>query len=175
VGVTEWEPIKIAHRNLAYIQKLTRHPTLLTRRDHIAIAKLPAFETGLGTAGETQTSATKTTCEIDDKKQLKNSLYPHRHFAEQLVGTFGKSPRESDLDSNTWHLICNSSNLNFIYGIVCLYVCVCAFSLHRESPDMILGDKPLISEAVLSQLLSLGPSCLLLLLCGLPIELDSLL
>jgi hypothetical protein len=34
--------------------------------------------------------------------------------------------------------------MNFIYGIVCLYVCVCAFSLRRESPDMILGDKPLI-------------------------------
>jgi hypothetical protein len=30
-------------------------------------------------------------------------------------------------------------------------VCVCAFSLRRESPDMILGDKPLISEVVLSQ------------------------
>jgi hypothetical protein len=24
------------------------------------------------------------------------------------------------------------------------YVCVCAFSLHRESPDRILGDKPLL-------------------------------
>jgi hypothetical protein len=32
------------------------------------------------------------------------------------------------------------------------YVCVCAFSLRRESPNMILGDKPLISEVVLSQL-----------------------
>jgi hypothetical protein len=32
------------------------------------------------------------------------------------------------------------------------YVCVCAFSIHRESPDMILGDKSLISEVVLSQL-----------------------
>jgi hypothetical protein len=42
--------------------------------------------------------------------------------------------------------------LNFIFGIVCLFVCVCAFSLRRESPDMILGDKPLISEVVLSQL-----------------------
>jgi hypothetical protein len=31
------------------------------------------------------------------------------------------------------------------------YVCVCAFSLRRESPNMILGDKPLISEVVLSQ------------------------
>jgi hypothetical protein len=37
-----------------------------------------------------------------------------------------------------------------MFGTVCLCVCVCAFSLHRESPDMILGDKPLISEAVLS-------------------------
>jgi hypothetical protein len=31
------------------------------------------------------------------------------------------------------------------------YMCVCAFSLHRESPDMIMEDKPLISEVVLSQ------------------------
>jgi hypothetical protein len=31
--------------------------------------------------------------------------------------------------------------LNFIFGIVCLFVCVCAFSLRQESPDMILGDK----------------------------------
>jgi hypothetical protein len=42
--------------------------------------------------------------------------------------------------------------LNFIFGIVCLIVCVCAFSLRRESPNMILGDKPLIFEVVLSQL-----------------------
>jgi hypothetical protein len=33
-----------------------------------------------------------------------------------------------------------------------LILCVCAFSLHRESPNMILGDKPLIVEVVLSQL-----------------------
>jgi hypothetical protein len=26
------------------------------------------------------------------------------------------------------------------------YMCVCAFSLHRESPGMILGDKPLLVE-----------------------------
>jgi hypothetical protein len=42
--------------------------------------------------------------------------------------------------------------LNFISGIVCLFVCVCAFSLRRESPNMILGDKPLTFEMVLSQL-----------------------
>jgi hypothetical protein len=28
--------------------------------------------------------------------------------------------------------------------------CVCAFSLHQESPDMILGGKPIIFEVVLS-------------------------
>jgi hypothetical protein len=32
-----------------------------------------------------------------------------------------------------------------------LMCCVCSFSLHRESPDMILGDKSLILEVVLSQ------------------------
>jgi hypothetical protein len=32
-----------------------------------------------------------------------------------------------------------------------LMCCVYAFLLHRESPDMILGDERLISEVVLSQ------------------------
>jgi hypothetical protein len=32
-----------------------------------------------------------------------------------------------------------------------LMCCVCVFSFYRESPDMILGDKPLISDVVLSQ------------------------
>jgi hypothetical protein len=58
----------------------------------------------------------------------------------------------SFVNSRTWHLICNNFNLNFIYGTVCLCVCVCALSLRRESPDMILGDKHLISEVVLSQI-----------------------
>jgi hypothetical protein len=35
-----------------------------------------------------------------------------------------------------------------------LMCCVCVFSLRRESPGLILGDKPLISEVVLSQLVS---------------------
>jgi hypothetical protein len=35
-------------------------------------------------------------------------------------------------------------------GDVTLCVCVCAFSLRWESPDMILGDEPFISEVVLS-------------------------
>jgi hypothetical protein len=59
--------------------------------------------------------------------------------------------KASFVNSNILHLIYNNFNLNFIYGIVCLYVCVCAFSLHRESSDMFLGDKSLIYEVVLSQ------------------------
>jgi hypothetical protein len=35
-----------------------------------------------------------------------------------------------------------------LYAYMC---CVCVFSLRRESSDMILGDKPLISEVVSSQ------------------------
>jgi hypothetical protein len=35
----------------------------------------------------------------------KNNLYPHRHFTEQLVGTFGKSPRESDLNQKSSSLL----------------------------------------------------------------------
>jgi hypothetical protein len=38
-----------------------------------------------------------------------------------------------------------------LYAYMC---CVCVFSLHRESPDMILENKPLISDVVLSQLVS---------------------
>jgi hypothetical protein len=34
-----------------------------------------------------------------------------------------------------------------LYAYMC---CVCVFSLRRESLDMILGDKPLISDVVLS-------------------------
>jgi hypothetical protein len=35
-----------------------------------------------------------------------------------------------------------------LYAYMC---CVCVFSLRRESSDMILKDKPLIYEVVLSQ------------------------
>jgi hypothetical protein len=35
------------------------------------------------------------------KNGSKNSLYPHRHFTEQLVGGFGKSPKESNLNYKT--------------------------------------------------------------------------
>jgi hypothetical protein len=35
----------------------------------------------------------------------KNSLYRHRHFTEHLVGAFGKSPRESDLNQKLLSLL----------------------------------------------------------------------
>jgi hypothetical protein len=36
------------------------------------------------------------------------------------------------------------------YLVLYVYVCVYAFSLRRESHNIILGDKPFISEVVLS-------------------------
>jgi hypothetical protein len=75
---------------------------------------------------------------------------PDRGGLGSLLGLAGVShPR---------HLICNNFNLNFIFGTVCLCVYACAFLLRRESPDMILGDKPLISEVVLSQSASVDDS-----------------
>jgi hypothetical protein len=73
-------------------------------------------------------------------------------FAKILIIFWSTFWALSFVNSNTWHLICNNFNLNFIYDIAYLYVCVCAFSLHRESPDIILGDKPFIFEVVLLQL-----------------------
>jgi hypothetical protein len=37
------------------------------------------------------------------KIESKLNLYPHRHFIEHLVGAFGKSPRESDLNHETYN------------------------------------------------------------------------
>jgi hypothetical protein len=47
--------------------------------------------------------------------------------------------------------MCNNFTLtSYNIGIVGFLCCVCVFSLHQESPDMILGDESLISEVVLS-------------------------
>jgi hypothetical protein len=39
------------------------------------------------------------------KIRSKNSLYHHSHFTEHLVGTFGKSPRESNLNHESSSLL----------------------------------------------------------------------
>jgi hypothetical protein len=85
---------------------------------------------------------------------LASSRIPRYDLGRQTPHFWGGSTfwSLSFVNLNTWHLICNNFNLNFIFGTVCICVCVCAFSLRRESPDMILWDKPLISELVLSQL-----------------------
>jgi hypothetical protein len=53
------------------------------------------------------------------------------------------------VNSNTWHLICNNFNLNFIYGIVYLYVsCLCIlaspkiprYDLGRQIPHFLGGS-----------------------------------
>jgi hypothetical protein len=75
-----------------------------------------------------------------------------KRFRKTLINSFeAHFGALTFVNPNTQHLICNNFNLNFIFGIVCLFVRVCAFSLRRESPDMILGDKALIFEVVLSQ------------------------
>jgi hypothetical protein len=43
----------------------------------------------------------RSTIKIDSK----NSLYPYRHFTEQLVDVFRKSPRESDLNHKSSSLL----------------------------------------------------------------------
>jgi hypothetical protein len=70
-------------------------------------------------------------------------------FTKTLIISWSIFWVSSFVNSNTCYLICNNFNLNFIYGIVYLYVCVCRFSLRWESSDMILGDKPLIFAVVL--------------------------
>jgi hypothetical protein len=39
------------------------------------------------------------------KINLKNSLYPHSHFTKHLMGTFEKSPWESDLNYESLSLL----------------------------------------------------------------------
>jgi hypothetical protein len=77
--------------------------------------------------------------------------HERRTLTQKLWLSFEAHFGLSFVNHNTCHLICNNFNFYFIFGTVCLCVCICTFSLHRESPDMILRDKPLISEVVLSQ------------------------
>jgi hypothetical protein len=50
-------------------------PVFYLGQDRIAIEKLSTLKTGLGTAAETWISAGKTKSEIDDKIQIKKSVY----------------------------------------------------------------------------------------------------
>jgi hypothetical protein len=43
----------------------------------------------------------RSTTKIDSK----NSVYPHRHFTEHLMGVFGKSPRKSNLNHESLSLL----------------------------------------------------------------------
>jgi hypothetical protein len=51
---------------------------------------------------KTQNGASKTTDEIDDKIGSKNSLYPYKHFTEQLIGAFKKSLQKCDLNHKSF-------------------------------------------------------------------------
>jgi hypothetical protein len=69
-------------------------------QDYVAIKKLLALRTGLGTTKtqrKTTIDASKVTCETTAIKiRQKISLSPHQHFIEHLSSVFGKPPHESN-------------------------------------------------------------------------------
>jgi hypothetical protein len=73
-------------------------------QDRLAIEKLSACGTGLGTATETLRGATTTTQEIDNKTRSRNNLSPLGHFIEHLVDVFEKLLQENNLDHKSLRL-----------------------------------------------------------------------
>jgi hypothetical protein len=73
--------------------------SLLIRQDRVAIEKLSAIGTGLGTMKTQQKitiDASHDTCEtMTAKSESKGSSNPHRHFTEHLADVFEEPPRES--------------------------------------------------------------------------------
>jgi hypothetical protein len=91
----EWEPIKIPHWNSAYIPKSTRNPSLLTR------PRPPSYRQAIGLRNQARKlrmvlarPGVRSMTKIDSK----NSLYPLGHFTEHLVGVFGKTPCERNVN-----------------------------------------------------------------------------
>jgi hypothetical protein len=101
----EWEPVKIPLRNLAYIPKSTRCPSLLTRSRPHSYSRATGLRNRFGTTTEIWNGTSKTTHKINNKTDSKNSLYPHSHFTEHLMGMFEKSPWEYNLNHETSSLL----------------------------------------------------------------------
>jgi hypothetical protein len=94
----EWEPIKISQENSAYIPKLTKRVSLLTRPRHLAIKNLSTLETGLEnlkTQRKTTSRWSKVTCETTMTKiKLQSNSRSHRHFIKHLMDVSEKLPQE---------------------------------------------------------------------------------
>jgi hypothetical protein len=73
------------------------------------------------------------------------------HFRKTLFYLLKCSFGFKSLYHNTWYTNCNNYFITWISRYCMLTCFICAFSLHQESHDMILGDEPLISKVVLSQ------------------------
>jgi hypothetical protein len=73
-GLNE-SPSKFLKRTWPISWNRSDAPLFYLGQDRIAIEKLSALETGLGTAAETWISAGKTKSEIDDKIRIKKSVY----------------------------------------------------------------------------------------------------
>jgi hypothetical protein len=81
------------------ISQLRHKPSLSQlSQDYIAIKKLLAIGTGLGTTEtqrKTAVDASKVTCESKAaKNELKGSSSSHKHFIEHLVGVLEKQQWE---------------------------------------------------------------------------------
>jgi hypothetical protein len=90
--------------------------SLLIRQDRVAIEKLSAIGTGLGTMKTQQKitiDASHDTCEtMTAKSESKGSSNPHRHFTEHLADVFEEPPRESNLNSKTSSFFIRSHRLS---------------------------------------------------------------
>jgi hypothetical protein len=76
----EWEPIKIPYRNLTYILKSTRHPSLLTRPRPHCYSKAIDLRNQVRNRNRTLNGASKTPCEIDDKIRIEKQFISSQAF-----------------------------------------------------------------------------------------------
>jgi hypothetical protein len=76
----EWERIKISCRNLTYISKSTRRPSLLTRPRPHSYSKVIDLQNRVRNRNRTLNGASKTTCEIDDKIWIEEQFISSQAF-----------------------------------------------------------------------------------------------
>jgi hypothetical protein len=84
--------------------KINPKPLSLTRSKPHSYSKAVSPRNQARNRSGTQNDVSKTTQEIDDKIDSKNSLSPFRHFTEHLADVFGKLPWENDLDRESSRL-----------------------------------------------------------------------
>jgi hypothetical protein len=71
---------QISSMELGLYPKIDPTPLSSNGQDRIAIEKLSALRTGLGTAAETHSSASESTCKIDDKNRIEEQFISSQAF-----------------------------------------------------------------------------------------------